>query len=265
MGVSVRVDIQFNQGAAGWPQMKELVLAAEEAGFGTVWNLDHFSGAMFGNGSMGECFTSLGAWAAVTTSVGLGSLVANVSNRSAGLLAVSAATVHNVSGGRFTLGLGAGAAPGSKWAAEQEALGIDPLPTMAERHDRLSGTVTELRAILAPDRHEKYEGFPVTATPVPIIVGANSVALAAYAGRECDGVNVGWWNPRRGDFVRAARDAAGAREFDVSVWDYFSPEMCDAGHPSNVGYASEGIDHTVLLVRGAPDPSVIAGCARYLG
>ena len=258
------VDIQFNQGAADWPHMKELVLAAEEAGFGTVWNLDHFSGRMFGNASMNECFASLSAWAAVTTSVGLGSLVTNVHTRSAGMLALSAATVQNVSQGRFTLGLGAGAAPGSAWGVELDALGIPMLPTMKARHDRLAEVVDEMRAILSPSRDAKFDGFPVLDTPVRTVVGTNSENLARYAGRHCDGVNVAYWHPERGNFVAAARAEAGDRPFDASVWDFFSPEMCDPDHPVNTASQDMGIDHVILLVKGAPEPSVIAGCAQYL-
>lgn len=264
MGARVIVDIQFNQGAADWPRMRELVLAAEEAGFGTLWNLDHFSGALFGAESMNECFSSLSAWAAVTSTIKVGTLVTNVMNRTPGLLAVSAATVQNISGGRFTLGLGAGAAPGSPWGAEQDALGIPMLPTMAERHARLAAVVDEMRSILSPSRDAKFDGFPVTATPVPTIVGLNSAALAEYAGRHCDGVNVGFHHERRAEFVRVAREAAGDKPFDASVWDFFSPEMCDPAHPANAAFRAIGLDHTILLVKGAPDPSVIAGCARYL-
>ena len=258
------VDIQFNQGATDWPRMRELVLAAEEAGFGTLWNLDHYSGTMFGADSMNECFSSLSAWAAVTNRIGIGSLVANVMNRSAGLLAVSAATVQNISGGRFTLGLGAGAAPGSPWGAEQDALGMAMLPTMAERHRRLAEVVEEMRSILSPSRDPKFDGFPMTSAPIPTIVGVNSEALARYAGRHCDGVNVGFHHEKRAEFVRVAREAAGDRPFDASVWDFFSPEMCDPEHPANVAHRLTGVDHIILLVKGAPDPSVIAGCVRYL-
>ena len=264
IGDEVIVDIQFNQGAADWPRMRELVLAAEEAGFGTLWNLDHYSGTMFGADSMNECFSSLSAWAAVTSTIKVGTLVTNVMNRSAGLLAVSAATVQNISGGRFTLGVGAGAAPGSPWGAEQDALGIPMLPRMADRHARLASVVEEMRTILSPARDPKFAGFPVADTPIPVIVGVNSASLAQYAGRHCDGVNVGFHHEKRAEFVRVAREAAGDKAFDASVWDFFSPEMCDPDHPANVGFRDIGLDHTILLVKGAPDPSVIAGCSRYL-
>lgn len=264
VGGRVIVDIQLNQGAAAWPVVRDAVLAAEDAGFDTLWNLDHFSGAMFGADSMNECFVSLGAWAALTRRIGLGTLVVNVANRSAGLLAVSAATVHEVSGGRFVLGIGAGSAPGSKWAAEQDALGIVPRATIAERHGHLAAVVDEVRRVLSPQRDSSLAGFPALGTPLRMVVGANSLPLAAWAGAHCDGLNVGHWNPRRADIIAAAREAAGDRPFEVSVWDEFAPELCDTGHPRVVEHAATGADRLVLTVTRAPDPGVIASCSRYL-
>lgn len=264
MGARVIIDLQLNQGAADWPRMREAVIAAEEAGFSTLWNLDHFSGAMFGAQSMSECFTSLGAWAAVTRTIGLGTLVVNAFNRSAGLLAHSAATVQQVSGGRFTLGIGAGAAPGSKWAVEHDALGTRLLPTMTERHLHLADTVAEVRRILSPTRSSEFDGFPSLAEPLRIIVGANSTALARWAGENCDGVNVGHWNPQRAAIIAAAREAAGSRSLDVSVWDAFSPELCDPDHPRRAEHLAIGASRLVLTVTSAPDPAAIAACAAHL-
>lgn len=264
MGPGLIVDLQLNQGAADWPRMREAVLAAEEAGFSTLWNLDHFSGAMFGADSMSECFTSLGAWAAVTRTIGLGTLVVNAVNRSAALLAHSAATVQQVSGGRFTLGIGAGAAPGSKWAAEHDALGTQLRGSMGERHRHLADTVSEVRRILSPGRGSEFDGFPSLAEPLRVIVGANSTALARWAGENCDGVNVGHWNPGRAGIIAAAREAAGPRDFDASVWDAFAPELCDPGHPRVAEHRSIGASRLVLTVTAPPDPGAIAVCARYL-
>ena len=265
MGAGLIVDLQLNQGAADWPRMREAVIAAEEAGFSALWNLDHFSGAMFGASSMSECFTSLGAWAAVTRTIGLGTLVVNAVNRSAGLLAHSVATVQQVSGGRFTLGIGAGAAPGSKWAAEHDALGTSLLPTMADRHRHLAGTVAEVRRILSPGRGSEFDGFPMLAEPLRIVVGANSTALARWAGENCDGVNVGHWNPKRAEIITAAREAAGPRRFEASVWDAFAPELCDPDHPRRAEHRAVGASRLVLTVTSAPDPAAIAACGAYLG
>ncbi|MFM8601868.1 MAG: hypothetical protein ACKODP_07315, partial [Actinomycetota bacterium] len=100
---------------------------------------------------------------------------------------------------------------------------------------------------------------------VRTVVGVNSPALASRAGEHFDGINVRFNHPDRAEFVRLARAAAGDRPFDVSVWDFFSPEMCDEGHPANQAFRSIGIDHVILLVQGAPDPAVIAACASRLG
>ena len=63
--------------------------------------------------SMPECFATLGALAAATRNIGLGSLVVNAGLRDPAIVANAAATVQEISGGRFILGLGAGASPSS--------------------------------------------------------------------------------------------------------------------------------------------------------
>jgi len=109
----VIIDIQFNQGSASWPALRDGVLTAEAAGFSTVWNLDHFSGAMFNSDSMMECFTSLTAWATVTSRIKVGTLVTNINNRHPGLLANIVSSLQDISGGRLMLGVGAG----TSWAS----------------------------------------------------------------------------------------------------------------------------------------------------
>lgn len=253
------VDIQFNQGSAPWPVVRDAVLAAEAAGYSTVWNLDHFSGAMFGSESMDECFATLAAWAAVTSRVGLGTLVANVNNRLPALLANAASTVQSVSGGRFILGLGAGASPTSPWGAEHAAIGLELLPTMEERHERFAEVVSEVRRMWSRERHADLAGFPVP-DPVPrIFVGVNSEELARTAGRELDGVNVRASHPDRARLIGAAlEEAAGRDGFDVSVWEFWSPDLADPGHEFHERMSREGVNRVVLQVRGAPDPVAIA-------
>src|SRR6266851_9138452 len=63
------VDVQFRTGNSSWAQLRDAVVVAEDAGFDAVWVLDHLSGAVFGGGSMFECFTQLGAFAAVTSRI----------------------------------------------------------------------------------------------------------------------------------------------------------------------------------------------------
>ena len=72
-------DIQFSSGRNDWPTLRDAVRRAEQDGFATTWVFDHFDGAMIGGDRpMLEAFTLLGALAAATSTIGLGTLVANV-------------------------------------------------------------------------------------------------------------------------------------------------------------------------------------------
>nr|MSZ96141.1 LLM class flavin-dependent oxidoreductase [Actinomycetota bacterium] len=195
------IDLQLNQGSAPWSHLRDAGLAAEAAGFGTLWNLDHFSGDMFGADSMLECFTSLTAWATSTSTIGLGTLVVNVMNREPGLLANIVSSVQQISNNRLTLGIGAGAAPNTAFSAEQDALKISLLPKMAQRHARLGEVVDIMKSVWANDRHESFSGFPRPAVQPPIVVGVNSMALAQRAGEFAHGVNTRFNHPERSELL----------------------------------------------------------------
>ena len=85
----------------------------------------------------------------------------------------------------------------------------------------------------------------------------NSVALATLAGKRCDGVNIRASHERRGEILRAARDAAGDREFMVSVWDWFDESLLDENSDARKQLASEGVNRLILLMRGTPDAARI--------
>lgn len=258
------IDFQINQGSGSWSAIREAVRAVEETGFDTLWNLDHFSGEMFQSDSMSECFTSLTAWACETTRVNLGTLVTNVNNRHPGLLANIVSTLQDVSGGRFVLGVGAGAAPRSDWGAEQRALGIDMLPTMAQRHQRLLDSIETLRAVWSTDRDDAFRGFPRPHVVPRIIAGTNSTELAALAGQHLDGVNTRFNHPQRAAIIQAARDARTTDDdFDISVWAPFVAEYADPAHPLHRELVHEGVTRLILFESGTPSPEKIAATAKY--
>jgi alkanesulfonate monooxygenase SsuD/methylene tetrahydromethanopterin reductase-like flavin-dependent oxidoreductase (luciferase family) len=202
----VKIDIQCSPGTNDWPVLRDAISRAEDEGYETTWVFDHFDGAMLeGDRPMLECFTLLGALAAATSTIGLGTLVANVANRHPAVLAAAASTVQRISEGRFTLGLGAGTSPNSKWSSEHAERGIELKPDIAARH---AAVVEQIRWI---------RDLPEA---IPVIVGVNSVRLAAIAGQVADGINVRLINPRAAEFVRAARDAAGDRPFEISGWTF---------------------------------------------
>ncbi len=258
------IDIQFNQGSAPWQQMREAVLAAEATGYDTVWNLDHFSGAMFESDSMMECFTSLTAWATATTTINLGTLVTNINNRHPGLLANIVSSLQDISAGRLRLGIGAGTSPTSPYGGEQRALSMDVLPTMAQRHQRLVDNVQVMRGIWSHDRDESFVGFPRPHVEPPIIVGVNSVGLATIAGQRFDGINTRFNHPQRAELVRVARAAAGDRPFDVSVWSPFVTEYADPDHPFHRELVAEGVTRLVMFDIGTPDLALVQSVRRYL-
>jgi alkanesulfonate monooxygenase SsuD/methylene tetrahydromethanopterin reductase-like flavin-dependent oxidoreductase (luciferase family) len=133
----MRFDLQINPGNSLWPIAREAAISAEAAGFKGFWTADHLAGDVMKAPDMPECFTLLGALASATKTIELGPLVVNVGNRHPAMLANSVATMQQISGGRFVLGLGAGASPNSPFAAEQRAIGVTPPAKMSERHDVL--------------------------------------------------------------------------------------------------------------------------------
>lgn len=259
------IDLQLNQGSAPWPLLEEAALAADETGYDTLWNLDHFSGLNFGSDSMLECFTSLTAWAVATSRIKVGTLVANVMNREPGLLANIVSSVQHVSGNRLMLGIGAGTSPNSPWNGEQMALGLPLLPTMAERHARLREVLGTMRRIWSDDRHESFDGFPRPEVQPKVIIGTNSLALARIAGQDADGVNTRFNHPDRAALIAAAREAHGDRHgFDATVWSWFEPEFADPSHPFHQELVAEGVTRLIMFHRDAPDLARITSVSKYL-
>ncbi|MEO5722837.1 MAG: LLM class flavin-dependent oxidoreductase [Ilumatobacteraceae bacterium] len=228
------VDIQFSPAVNDWPELRDAVLKAEAEGYTTTWVFDHFDGAMLGGDRpMLECFTLLGALAEATASsgsgtIGLGTLVANVVNRHPAHLALAASTVQRISGGRLILGLGAGSAPGTKWATEHGDRGIALQPVLADRH---AAVIEQMRVV--------REAFAV-----PLILGVNSVELARTAGRLADGINVRMAHPRAAEFVSAACEEAAGRPFDISGWAFTTDET------ANDRAAELGLDRLIMVEMG---------------
>lgn len=201
------IDVQYSSGHTEFAAYRDAILRAEADGCDTAWVLDHFDGAMVGGDRpILECFTLLGALSVATSRIRLGCLVANVINRHPAVLAQCASTVQRISGGRFSLGLGAGAAPDTPWSREHRERGIDIPPELADRHAAVVHNIEVARA---------------TTPDVPIIVGVNSEALARVAGTHADGVNVRLKSPHAARYLAAAREAAqmaGNDSFECSGW-----------------------------------------------
>jgi alkanesulfonate monooxygenase SsuD/methylene tetrahydromethanopterin reductase-like flavin-dependent oxidoreductase (luciferase family) len=112
--------------------------AAEAAGIDAVFVFDHlWRGDLPKRRPALECLALLGAIAAETSTIAVGTLVARATLRPAATLANGFATAQRVSGGRLIAGIGAG---DSQSQAENEAFGLD-FGTMSDRVGALHDAV----------------------------------------------------------------------------------------------------------------------------
>ncbi|MFE5208823.1 LLM class flavin-dependent oxidoreductase [Streptomyces sp. NPDC056600] len=118
---------------------------AEELGFHTAYTYDHLSWRTFRDGPWFGAVPTLTAAATVTSRVRLGTLVTSPNFRHPVTLAKELISLDDISGGRITLGIGAGGT-----GFDATALGQDPW-TPRERADRLAEFVPLLDRLLTQD------------------------------------------------------------------------------------------------------------------
>ena len=202
-----------------WPELVAMARAAEEVGFDSVWVGDHLLYRGDGCPERGpwDAWMTLSALAASTDRVRLGPLVACAAFHPPGIVARMAATIDEVSGGRFVLGIGAG------WnRTEFDAFGID----YRDRASRFEEAFDVIRRLLAGERvtvHGRFHGvqdavlLPPPARRVPLMVGSNGDRLLHAALPHVDAWNT-WFddygNTPEGFAALSERVSAVARDVD---------------------------------------------------
>jgi alkanesulfonate monooxygenase SsuD/methylene tetrahydromethanopterin reductase-like flavin-dependent oxidoreductase (luciferase family) len=274
----MRFDLQVNPGNAPWPLLADAARAAEAAGFDTFWTADHLAGEVMAAPAMPECFTTLGAIAAVTSRIRLGPLVANAANRLPVITANSAATLQQVSGGRCVLGLGAGSAPNTKWSAERRAVGVEQPPKMADRHRVLLDTLDVIDELWSPTRRADLQTFISPSPRPPILLGVNSTVLARIAAQRTDGVNVRGSADYAREVIAAAvqersvvrttaADGAGVVDpFMVTVWEHFDEALLrtDVLDERIERWQGWGVNRVILLMFRGVDLAAIERAGSLL-
>ncbi len=198
----MQIDLLFDPFGATWRDIQEGAVAAQGEGFDGVWLYDHLAGSVHGQQRVLECWTTLTAIAATVPRIALGPMVLNVANRHPGTLAVMAATLQEVSGGRLLLGLGAGGGRHTPYAAEQQVFGRPVLGDTA-RWTALEAAVATIRSVWT-GTIDGVGGFLRPDPPPPIIIGGFGPKMAELAGRMADGVNLPG-GPGLGRLVEIAR------------------------------------------------------------
>jgi 5,10-methylenetetrahydromethanopterin reductase len=175
----MRFSLRFNNDLP-LHQYVALATAAEHAGFDQFW----VSNDLF----LRSAPVILAAVAQATTRIQIGSCILNPYTIHPAEIAMFAATMDELSGNRFNLGLAAGAGEFLKWVGIEQA---KPLHMMRE-------TITAIRALLSGERvafdgdclrwtGEAYLRFPAPRV-TPIYLGAMSAGMLRLAGELCDGV-----------------------------------------------------------------------------
>jgi F420-dependent oxidoreductase-like protein len=149
--------------------LSRIAQAAEEAGFSSLWVMDHFFQIeMIGKPEepMLEAYSTLSFLAAVTERIRLGALVTGVIYRYPGILVKTATTLDILSGGRAYFGIGA-----AWYEREAIALGV-PFPPLKERFERLEETVQIALQMwsgnVTPYNGKHYRLAETLCSPLPI-------------------------------------------------------------------------------------------------
>lgn len=123
-----------------WPELAAMARLIEDSGFDSIWVGDHLLYRSPERGDHGpwEAWSQMAAVAAITSRVEIGPLVASTSFHAPAMLAKKAATINEISSGRFILGLGAG------WnRVEYDAFGF-PFDRRASRFEEAFAIIRRL-------------------------------------------------------------------------------------------------------------------------
>jgi len=159
-------------------RITEIAQAAESSGFDSFWVMDHYHQIRnIGPASdpMLEAYTLLGAVAARTSRVMLGTMVTGVTYRNPAFLAKAVTTLDVVSSGRAILGIGAA------WNEEESlAYGYD-WPSTSERFERLEDALRICRMMFSQQRStfrgEKHHIDDAFNIPQPVQAGGPKILI----------------------------------------------------------------------------------------
>jgi probable F420-dependent oxidoreductase len=181
LGITLPLDPFINR------RIRELVKVADECGYTDGWSFEANSC---------DGFSPIAAMAMLSSKLRFGTAIVPIYTRSAALIAMSAATVQNLSGGRFVLGLGI-----SSPTIVQQWMSVPYEKT----HTRTRETVAAVRAIMNGEKYTvdgktmRINGFrmdlAMDVPPPPIYLGAQGAGMLRLAGEIGDGLITNFVTP----------------------------------------------------------------------
>ncbi len=204
---------------------------AEELGYANVFLFDHLVPVGNPDRPVLEGASALGAVAAATRRIGVGTLVLRAGLRGPGLSAAVASAAEAISGPRLTIGLGA-----ADRLSNEEAVrfGMRPRP-LDERLETLAETVTQIRRLASSTR---------------IWIGGRNEAVRSIAAELADGWNA--WDASPDQLAAESEMVRRLAERSITI-SWGGPVRMDIEDPrSEVGRLRQllaaGADHLVVSV-----------------
>lgn len=284
MEIGVGLDMQLG---LSWDEHRELARLAARLGYASIW-----TNAGNGRDALHVCAQWWAASAEVAEGgLGTGISVVPVPLWSAPSLAASAATVGEITGGRFTLGIGSGSLHNP---AYRRSLGLPDLRPIGTMRDYL----TVLRGLLAGETIDhagpavNLRRFSLSVRPprVPVVLGALGPNMLRLAGEASDGAALNWCTPEQiawsRQLVTEGARAAGREPADVKMIEYIricvdddedaarraftkalmgyalarpgvSKELGYRGHFGRMGFDEALTELEARRARGAPESEIV--------
>jgi len=198
MDIGIMVE---GQNGLDWPRWKNIVAAVEDLGFYGLYRSDHFTNNSAPDKDSLELWVSLTWLACNTRRIQFGPLVTPLSFRSPVFTARMASAIDDLSGGRLTLGLGAG------WQEREHLIYGFDLLDIGSRFDRFEEGLRLIQLLFDNDESFTFEGTFFQANGAillprpgriggpPILIGGNGIKrtfpLAAQFAREWNSIFLG--------------------------------------------------------------------------
>ena len=201
MDIAIMIE---GQNGLTWPRWQRIATVVEELGFAGLYRSDHYTNANPPDIESLELWVSLTWLAGHTQRIEFGPLVSPVSFRQPTMTTRMAAAVDDLSGGRLTLGVGAG------WQEREHANYGWELLDVPERFARFEEGLRIIHHLLHQDAPLDFEGVyyhlreavllprPQRSGGPPILIGGNGPRRTLpLAARYADEWNAVYINPAR--------------------------------------------------------------------